>query len=237
MRVILEREPAYILHVKPHLDKTRLVAALTADHGWLRLVARLSTRFIGVPVEPFMPVRLSCRGTGDMPGIRAYEVTGRAFLRDSRAQMLGLYLNELVMKLMAPHVPCRDLFDAYATSLEQIGARDADEKILRRFEVVALNASGHGLNLSHDTEGHDIDADAHYVYDPESGARLCDKSVKGAFSGGVLRNLNGDAGGADDAQSALEAKRFMRFMIDYHLQGREIRTRGLFRYLESDDGG
>ena len=228
--MILEKEPAYVLHVRPHLDKTRLVEILTADHGWMRLVARQSARFNGVPVEPFMPVRVSCRGTGELPGIRAYEVSGRAFLRDSRAQMLGLYLNELVVRLMAPHVPCRRLFEVYEKSLGRIEA-DGSEWALRRFEIEVLDAAGHGLSLSHDAEGGAIEPDGHYRYEPENGACSCAASDEGALGGDVLRSLNGDDD-APDARCAREAKRFMRSMIDYHLRGKEIRTRRLFEYLE-----
>ena len=228
-----EKEPAYILHVKPHLDKTRLVSALTLNHGWLRVVARLSTRFMGVPVEPFMPVRLSCRGTGAMPGIRAYEVLARSKLRDARAQMLGMYLNELVMKMMAPQVPCAELFHAYENSLSRIGKNPDDEWSLRRFEVAVLEAAGHGLNLAHDTEGHALEAGQHYAYDPENGARPCAPGGE-AIDGAVFKCLS-DAdtdNAANNAECTRAARRFMRRMIDYHLQGKDVGTRRLFQYLE-----
>ena len=228
----IEKEPAYILHVRPHLDKTRLVAALTADHGWLRLVARLSTRFMGVPIEPFMPVRLSWRRSDRLPGIRGYEVVARSHLRAAQSQMLGIYLNELIMKLVATDVPCPDLFHAYEQSLVRIAQTPDDEWTLRRFEVMVLEAAGHGLNLVNDTAGHAIEDDAYYVYNPEDGA-IETAASDDAIGGKVFRLLRGDDEASDDATLTRSAKKFMRFMIDYHLQGKEIRTRGLFKYLEA----
>lgn len=239
MSVKLDKEPAYILHVKPHLDRTRLVSVFTANHGWLVMVARLSMRFIGAPIEPFTPVRVSSRGSGNLPSIQGYDVLGRAQLRAARAQLLGLYLNELVMKLMAPSVPCAELFNAYVHSLSRIEVDCNDEWALRRFEIAVLEASGRGLNLAHDTEGRAIDDKAKYIYSPEDGAYLsdADETSAAAVEGFVLKCLSGEIRGRDaEARHALAAKRFMRRLVDYYLQGKAIRTRQLFKYLGVSEG-
>lgn len=234
--MILEKEECFILHTAPHLDKTKLVSVFTVGQGWFRVIARMSTRLAGVPLEPFTPALLSCGGRGQLPALRLYEITAPARLHSVRTKMLGMYFNEIIMKLIKPYVPCSELFTAYRQSLEQLAFAPEDDKaewILRRFEVAALDAAGHGLNLVNDTAEQPLDATAHYIYSPEDGAKRAQQGRReNTVSGLTLMCLNGTESAVKiDEDIRREAKQMMRYLIDYYLQGKTIRTRNLFKYM------
>ena len=146
-------------------------------------------------------------------------------------------MNELIMKLMAPYVPSSELFAVYGNSLPALDQAPDDEWVLRRFEVALLDAAGHGLNLTHDTGGEALLAEARYVYHPDEGATKQPAGRPGGaqtVAGQTLLCLGGARADCPEAQRR-EAKQLMRHLIDYHLQGKTVRTRHLFQYLEKQN--
>ena len=131
------------------------------------------------------------------------------------------------------------------------------EAVLRRFEVALLDATGYGMVLDHDADtGESISADACYRYLAERGPVRAadgeggdhDEGVKQetsnnrndlyralahgendaglAVSGRTLLWLGGAAD--EDADTARQAKRLMRFVVRPLLGDRPLATRSLF---------
>ena len=231
-----DKEPAYVLHRRPYQEITNLVQFLTLGHGRVTAVVRQSSKMIGKNVQPFIPVLLSCSGRGDLLNLREFDPQGRALLATPEEQMIGMYINELVTRLVPQHTASRSLFECYADTLAEVAHSDAFEPVLRRFEVKLLEISGHGLQLDHDHLTYEpLVAGAVYHYEPSEGPVRCNS---GQTRGGVLCHgetlLDLARGLTEGGERTLgEAKALLRATISYHLKNRVLHTRSLFRYIKS----
>jgi DNA repair protein RecO (recombination protein O) len=156
------------------------------------------------------------------------------------ALLCGFYLNELVLKLLAKEDAHPALFDDYALALESLAQPSppaAQAVVLRRFELRLLAELGYALALTHDVDsGAPIEASRMYHYVPDRGAYLLPPNVArepGAYRGLVVRGatLIALSASAFDAESAAEAKRLMREVLDHHLEERRIVSRRVVRDL------
>ena len=231
--IIFDKEPAYILHRRPYQEATSLVEFLTAGHGRITAVSRQSSKTLGKNIQPFVPALLWCSGRGELLNLRDFDPQGKAVLTEPEDQMVGMYVNELIMRLVPAHVRSHRLFECYATVLSEI-AQPADyEPVLRKFELRVLEITGHGLQLEHDlATGEPLIEDALYQYTPGKGPTRCARVESGRLlcRGKTLLDLN--RGLQDgDPRTLREAKSLLRTVIDYHLKDRTIHTRSVFRYL------
>ncbi len=233
--ITFDKEPAYVLHRRPYQECNSLVQFLTPGYGRMTAIIRQSSKMIGKNVQPFIPVLLGCSGRGDLLNVRAFDPQSKAILAKPEEQMVGMYVNELVTRLIPQHVASRRLFEHYAGTLADVARGDACEPVLRRFEVALLEISGRGLQLDHDHVTHEpLVADAVYRYEPGDGPVRCDGGAgRGEVRcrGETLLDLaRGLPGG--DARTLREAKELLRTTINYHLRHRVMHTRSLFRYLK-----
>ena len=118
---------------------------------------------------------------------------------------------------------------------------------MRRFELRLLAELGYALTLTHDVDtGAPIDPARMYHYVPDRGARLVPAEVaRGTGPRGLVAREPGSSGllvrGATllalagntfgDTESAVEAKRLMREVLDHHLDQRRIVSRRVVRDL------
>ena len=232
--IVFDKEPAYVLHRRPYQEVNSLVQFLTPGHGRITVVARQSSKMIGKNMQPFIPVLLSCSGRGELLNLRGFDPQGRAILVKPEEQMIGMYVNELVTRLVRQHMASRRLFEAYAGTLAGLARKEVREPMLRRFELKLLEIAGYGLQLEYDHLTHEpLDAGAMYRYEPGNGPVRCAGGGAGIpmCRGETLLELaRGLPGG--DARTLREAKELLRTTIDYHLRNRTMHTRSLFRYLK-----
>ena len=234
--IFFDKEPAYVLHRRPYQELNSLVQFLTPGHGRVTVVARQSSRMIGKNVQPFIPALLSCSGRGELLNMRGFDPQGKALLTRPREQMVGMYVNELVTRLVPPRAASRRLFECYARTLSGVADEEDCEPVLRRFELRVLEISGRGLQLHHDHVTHEpLVAGAVYRYEPGEGPMRCDRHGQAARDGvlcrgetliALARGLRGD-----DPRVLREAKELLRATIAYHLGHRALHSRALFRYL------
>jgi DNA repair protein RecO (recombination protein O) len=141
----------------------------------------------------------------------------------------GLYLNELLVRLLGRGDPHEHLFDHYAAALGGLAREPEPGPTLRRFELRLLEELGYAMVLDRDAEGgHPLRAETRYRYDPERGPVECAADAPGfSVSGGTLLALGG--AGALEPEQAREARELMRRVLDRYLGGRPLRSRELFR--------
>ena len=240
-------EPAFVLHAYPYRETSLIVEAFTAGYGRVAMVARGAKRprseMRGL-LQGFQPLTLSWAGAGELKTLVKAEWRGGLPLLGGSALLCGFYLNELLMKLLAREDPHPALFADYGqalASLAQDPAAAAQAAVLRRFEVRLLAELGYGLNLTREVDtGAPIDAARLYHYVPDRGPRLLAANVarepssdRLAVRGSTLRALADEA--FADPESAAEAKRLMREVIDHHLEERRIVSRRVVRDLMALD--
>ena len=245
--LVFEGEPAFVIHKRPFRDDASLVQFLTPGHGRITVVARQSSKLLGKTLQPFIPARLACSGRGSLLNLRHFEPRGVGLLGDTRRRMVGMYVNELVVRLTPPASPSRRLFELYRQCLHSLAAPanhagGGVERVLRHFELRLLDLIGNGLQLEHDCDMHPVAAAAEYRYYPGrgptpredgagAGAGNDDARLPPVCRGATLLALREESRTWTPAVLA-ESKRLLRAVIDYHLRGRTIQARRIFDYLQ-----
>lgn len=222
----LDLQPAYVLHSRPYRDSSALVDLLTLHEGMQRVVWRGARRGKGIKPQPFTPLLLSLYGRGDLKTLQQAEVAGSHVRLQGEALFSGLYLNELLVRLLSSGDPQTLLFAAYQTALEQLAAERAVEPVLREFEWQLLDLLGYGFSLQRDAAGEPLSASAVYRWDAEQGLQAADREQPGLLPGaGLLAMAEGDW----QHPAALHtAKRLMRKALAVHLGDRPLMSRQLF---------
>lgn len=243
----VSREPAYLLHSRHYRETSLLVDIFSLNYGVLRLVAkgahRSSSPLKGL-LQPFQPLLLAWQGRSELKNLTDIELGSR--LPPLRGDYLysGLYLNELLSKLLHTYQPAPTLFSAYADVLGGMANKENLEPLLRVFEFNVLKELGAFPSFTQ--EGgleRDIDVFASYFWLPEKGFIRIDnvsnppssyaefnQNVSGAANRHIIKGSQLiELSGSDLSckETRLAAKRLSRLMIDHLLGGKALKSREL----------
>jgi DNA repair protein RecO (recombination protein O) len=122
------------------------------------------------------------------------------------------------------------LFDIYQHCLHTLAYENDCEPALRYFEVQLLEELGYGINLLYDYQNEiEIQPDASYTYVAERGfaRQTHQQGDELIVQGRTLKSLSNHE--LTDVQQKKEAKLLLRTIIEYHLEGRPLKTRELFQ--------
>lgn len=229
----IDLEPVLVLHARPWRESSLLVEAFSRGHGRLGLIARGArrpkSRMRGL-LQPFIPLLVSWRGGGDLATLTGAETEGRFLPLTGSAAIVGLYLNELLLRFLHRHDPEPALFDHYLAALDGIAREGDPEPILRIFEKRLLDAAGYALELKREAHsGTAIEPEGRYRYTTDSGPERWsgDSSSGVCVSGSTLLALAREE--ITGRRALKEAKRLMRSIIDEHCGGRVLASRRLWR--------
>ena len=232
MKVVLQ--PAYLLHRRPFRDSSQIIELLTAEHGRLSVVARGVRRkarggSIGAVLQPFVPLLASFTGRAEMKTLTAVEVAGAPYGLRAEAVFSGLYLNELLVRLLHRHDPHPALFARYGDTLDALATAQAPDAALRRFELKLLDELGYSLDLATDAaSGAPLSPDTWYRYETERGLVAISSGQQTdipTFPGeDLIAMAREDFGGS----AGRTAKRLLRQALAAHLGERPLLSRNLF---------
>ncbi|QAU25069.1 DNA repair protein RecO [Dyella sp. M7H15-1] len=225
--MLIEQQPAFVLHSRPYRETSLLLECLTRDHGRIGVVARgvrsQRGRLQRSQLEPFQPLLLDLQVRGELATLRAAEPAGAPRRLPGDAGLAGLYINELVVRLTERQDPHPSLYAAYAQTLARMSEGPSLAWQLRRFERDLLAALGYALQLEEEADsGEPLQADALYTYRPEHGPIRCRVTDHGALRGCDLISLQEDR--MPDAQGLHALRSMMRELIRFHLGGVELRA-------------
>jgi len=232
----IQDQPAYILHHRAFRDTSQILEVITRDHGRFSIMSRGSkgakSRLKSV-LQPFKPLLIGWSGKGDMPTLTGAETQSvKPFTLTGKALPSAFYVNELIIKLLHKHDVHEGIFQLYESIIRLLADKNEVEPVLRLFEKQLLEDLGFGLNLSVNAEtGDSILADEEYAYYLEHGpvnlSSVKDESYILKLTGKSLLDL--DSSSLDTEQSLRDAKRLMRSILHYYLEGKPIKSRELFR--------
>ncbi|RUL79674.1 DNA repair protein RecO [Dyella choica] len=225
--MLIEQQPAFVLHSRPYRETSLLLECLTRDHGRLGVVARgvrsQRGRLQRSQLEPFQPLVLDLHLRGELASLRSAEPTAVPFRLVGDASLAGLYVNELVVRLTGRQDPQPLLFDAYAQTLGRLAGGGSLAWHLRRFERDLLGALGYALQLDCEADtGEPLLHDVLYAYRAEHGAVRCGLNEPCAVRGGDLLALHDDR--MPEPQGLHALRGMMRELIRFHLGGVELRA-------------
>lgn len=228
-------QPGYILHSRPYRDTSAMLEILTAEFGRLSLVAkgarRPSRKGGGSSLQPFQPLLVSFSGRSDLKTLTAAETVGDAAALRGERLYSGLYLNELLVRLLHRHDPHPQLFAAYSSALKGLAAHGALDGLLRRFELALLEGLGYRLGFeSCGASGEAIEGGTHYRFDADVGLVRCSPAHSQGASLYDGKSLLLMAAGEFDGEARHAAKRLLREALAVHLGDKPLNSRSLFRH-------
>jgi DNA repair protein RecO (recombination protein O) len=224
-------QPALLLHTRPFRDSSLLVELFIPDVGRLGAVVRGvgGQRRSGAArralLQPFQPLWVSWSGRGELKTVQLLEARAAPLPLRGRALFSGLYLNELLCRLLQREDPHPDLFTDYEGALAQLVAGEPLDLVLRRFELHLLETLGYGIDLTVDAAGAAVVATAFYGFDGEAGLRRRPADSPQALRGADLLDF---AAGRFTAASRRALKQLCRLALRPHLGERPLKSRQLF---------
>ncbi len=226
---------AFVLHRRAFRETSSIVELFVRDIGRVTVVAkgaqRKKSQFAGI-LEPFNQIRVNWSGRSEMGTLTLAERSGEPLRLSSRTLFCGLYLNELIINLLERHDPHPALYDRYQASLGMLDEGQQLESTLRCFELTLLEEIGYALQLEHEgNSGEPVVEELAYRYQVDLGLVVAERSDKSTIRGSTLIAL-GQEELLTTAQR-FEAKQLLRQVIDYHLEGKPLRSRDLFRTIQS----
>ncbi len=227
-------EPAFVLHTRSFRESSLIAELLTPDHGRVGVVARggrRGRRGGAGALQPFTLLQAEWTGRGELRTLTQAE-SERAFPLAGDQLFAGLYLNELLLRLLHREGPQPEIFQSYLHTLDALLAGADLEPVLRRFELHLLADLGYGFALDHDVHGQPILSAGQYRFLADEGLMPVADGVR---DGGEISLFLGEhllalaAGALDDTEVRRSAKRLTRLALASHLGGRPLRSRELFR--------
>ena len=104
-----------------------------------------------------------------------------------QAAVVGLYVNELIYRLVGRFEAQSALFDAYNRLIETLRVMPLDLKALRIFELAMLAELGFGIDFRFDAgQQTTIKMEGQYDFHPEQGFRLLARPEDSGYSGADL---------------------------------------------------
>lgn len=235
MSLNTEHTPAFVLHQRPYRESSLLLDVFSEQFGRVSLVARgvhSKRRNQSGLIQLYQPLLLSWVGRGELQTLTAVEADKPRYVLQADSALCGLYINELMVKLLPLNLAEPELFMAYQGILSDLQDASNKEVRLRLFEKRLLDCLGYGLVVNCDVEtGRKIEESQRYVYRPDSGLyRWHDDLKETSISGRSLQHLINEDG--FDTQSLTEIKQLMRSVIHFYLGGKPLQSRQLFAELK-----
>jgi DNA repair protein RecO (recombination protein O) len=173
----VQDQSAFVLHRYDWSESSLILEVWTRDHGRIAVVAKGAKK----PSSQFRPILLplqalsiAWRGDSEVRTLRAAQWVGGYVMPTGEALLTGLYLNELLLRMLARDDAHPTLFDIYAQAIQALATRDGQTVnlalVARCFELFVLRELGvlpdlavEGASLSQ------VEAKALYTLHPEMG--------------------------------------------------------------------
>jgi len=243
MKGAVQQEPAYVIHRRPWRETALMVDLFTLNYGRMSLVARGASSArspLKAQLQPFQPLLVDWAGRSDLKTLVQLEVRPAPLLSQTSALYSGLYINELLQRILPPADAHPTLFAGYIEALQALAElpRNSDlEPVLRRFERAFAEALGYHFAWDKATDtGLPVEAGSLYGYDPVQGvvsAAVCEAPLRQIPGDALLALAAGDFIGDLPRRTA---KRMMRVLVDYLLQGKPLHSRSLFSHSTPSSG-
>lgn len=233
------QDQAYVIHQRPLSDNRHVLELFTRDHGRIAGVVRAGGKGKSKKLLPqqFCLLEAMWYGRSELKNIKTIESSSAPLLFVGEKLFCGLYLNELLIRLLEPEDPHQDIFSAYHVALSRLVACDDSQQfppVLREFELLGLSALGYGLNFEFDIYGEQIEPrnDRYYRFSPGEGfypvAEVLDRSV---FPGAVVVAM----ASAEWAKEGVSEAALMvcRAALKPLLGDKPLKSRELYRSLKA----
>ena len=237
-------EPAYILHVRNYRDTSLILDLFTLYSGRYSVVSkgvRSPKSKLRGRLQPFSPLLIASVGRGELKTSTTIDFPRKPFGLVGKGLMLGLYVNELLYRLLDRFEPIAGLYQGYEDLLSELVLSEqsmleqrvslkessAEVTAIRRFELRLLQELGYGINFEYDSrDGQPISADLDYRFVVHEGFHAIRESQGETFSGMEVLSM------ASGELEQVDSKRLLnltRLSLAELLGDKPIKSRSLFR--------
>lgn len=227
----VDQQQAFILKSQSYKETSVIHQLFSIDYGVVSVISKGSKAKIskvGSVLHPFRRLAVSWVGKSELKTLTSAEQIGESDTLKGKGLYCGFYANELILSLLHKFDSHPVLFNAYQTVMHQLASSTSLENHLREFEKVLLQEIGYGLQLDHEANSDkSIDANLDYTYVIGKGVvQSSFSSNEQRISGSTLNNLRDNC--LATKQELIQAKKLMRRLIDYQLDGKILKSRELF---------
>ena len=230
---------AFCLHTRPYRDNSVIVQVFAEQAGRFSVIAKgvknnaRKNAAILPLLQPFVPVQISWTGKSELKTLTDIERNDDIYTLAGPFLFAGLYVNELLVRLLSEHVEYPDVYRDYQTVLSGLQRASDIELPLRQFEMRLLEQLGYGVPFVEvDADGHTIgilQESACYQFVHESGfvrRQLVQENSPMVFSGeSLLKMANDDF---REAETGVQAKQLMRMVMKHLLGNKPLNSKMLF---------
>lgn len=231
---VLQR--AFVLHTRPYQNTSLLVDFFTEHSGLVRCVAKgQRAKKNASLLSQFCCYQISFSGRSELKTLTKLEMDEQRFVLEKKALYCGLYVNELLLRVLYKHDPHPETFQYYYDLLKVLINTSNLESNLRNFEFLLLQDIGYLVDMRCDyVSGEKLLAELHYRFDAEKGftrvAYLNSDKDLYVFSGEVLLEIAELR--FDSEQSRKQAKILSRLMFAPQLGNQPLRSNLMFQSIK-----
>lgn len=225
-------QASFLLHHKRYQESSLLLDVFTQSEGRISLIAKgvkqKNSSYLGV-LRPFIPLNIAYSGRQELKLLSYVEGGNSEFTLLGISTYCGFYLNELLRCFLPLNEAYPDIFILYFACLQQLQDAEKIQVSLRNFEIQLISILGYGIDLTHDFVTHQpVKEELIYRYNGEQGVTVDDQgSIHGETLVAMQQSL------LSGERQLNEAKWLMRQMIDFYLQGKELKSRALIsKYIQ-----
>ncbi|WP_223669535.1 DNA repair protein RecO [Kangiella shandongensis] len=168
-----ELSQAFVLHSRPFKESSLILELFTLEDGRCSVLARgvrgSKKNNRRALLQPFQPLTLNWAGRSELKTLNQVEASGSSITLSGISSLSGLYMNELLLKLLTQWDPHPDTFVVYQKSLYRLGSEPSAAVVLREFELELLDELGYGIDWFSDIHGDTIEEALDYGFLPEQG--------------------------------------------------------------------
>lgn len=231
--MLLENQAVYILHNRHFKDEDALLDCYSHREGRFRAVLpglyrqNKNKAYQRGLLRPFTALSLTYKNNNGLKKITHVEAASAALPLQGHYLFSGLYLNELLLRLLPLEQAFQDVFVLYIHALGDLVLQKSLEPLLRQFELQLLSCLGLAVPLDI-CAGEAVCSDNLYCFSPSSGLRCAfvGDAQETLFYGRTLLALS--QGNFEDKKDVLAAKRLMRQWLGYYLGDKPLMSRSLF---------
>ncbi len=187
-------EQAYILHARKYRNTSLILNLLTREQGRYSAVvkgARSAGSRLRGRLQPFTPLLIAAVGRGELKTATSIDFPHKPWCLPGEQLLLGLYVNELLYRLLGHFIPVPNIYDAYELLLDGLQNAPAGPPLIRLFELRLLQELGYGINFEHEvTTGACIEADCHYRYVVAEGFHKAPADARDSIRGEDLLGIS-----------------------------------------------
>ncbi len=224
----VEAQAAYVLHTRPYRETSLLVDLFTLEQGKISAVvkgARSPRSKMRAMMQPFTPLQISLRGRHELKTLMHAEAVAAPMFLKGDALICGLYVNELLQRLLQPSDPHPQLYVYYQYVLNELLTAADIELALRTFEQHLLQQLGYQFDVQQCKPGKIYRYDATQGFLPVE--QVTDNLKPFCFSGEQLLGVVAEQYHRPEIRRA--AKRLMRLALETQLGARPLRSRELLQ--------